>query len=163
LPSQQKAVLEWLEANGALYEVEEHPPVYTMEDMENLGITQRGTGCKNLFLRDAKGRRHILVTLRGDKRADLAAIAARLNATRLSFASADRLMRFLGLPTGAVSPLGVLNDSDAAVEVAFDRDLAGLERVGVHPNENTATVWLPFDDLRRLIEGHGNKVSLIEI
>lgn len=75
-----------------------------------------------------------------------------LGTSKLSFASEDRLMRYLGLTKGAVTPLGILNDHDHAVEVVLDRDLEKHPRLGVHPCVNTATVWLAFSDLRRLIE-----------
>lgn len=93
-------------------------------------------------------------------------ISRRAGATRnerLSFASEDRLKRFLGLEKGAVTPLGILNDEARAVEVLFDRDLAGLPSLGVHPNRNTATVFLAFSDLESLIRSHGNSVSFVAI
>lgn len=64
---------------------------------------------------------------------------------------------------GAVTPLGILNDEARAVEVLFDRDLAGLPSLGVHPNRNTATVFLTFSDLESLIRSHGNSVSFVAI
>ena len=89
---------------------------------------------------------------------DLKALRRRLGTSALSFASEDRLKRLLGLEKGAVTPLGILNDEARAVEVLFDRDLAGLPALGVHPNRNTATVFLPLADLESLIRSHGNAV-----
>lgn len=68
-------------------------------------------------------------------------------------------MERLGLIPGAVTPLGVLNDETRSVKAFLDRDFLqepGL--VGVHPNENTATVWLKTEDLIRIIREHGNEV-----
>ena len=144
--SDRSAALARLDALGVAYELTEHPAVFTIDEMEQLGLTGGGTVCKNLFLRDAKGRRHFLVVIPGDCRADLKSIETQLGSTRLSFASAERLQRYLGLIGGEVTPLGIINDPDAAVEVVFDRSLEGNPRVGVHPNDNTATVWLAFDD-----------------
>ena len=145
------------------YELEEHPAVYTMEEMEALGVTGRGEVCKNLFLRDAKGKNHYLIVLPGGKRANLKAIAAKLGGSALSFASESRLMEHLGLEKGAVTPLGVVNDAAHGVAVIFDEDLRGAERVGVHPNDNTATLWLKFGDLQRLVESYGNEVRFIRL
>ena len=86
-----------------------------------------------------------------------------VTASALSFASEERLKRFLGLEKGAVTPLGVLNDEERAVEVVFDRELAGLPSLGVHPNRNTATVFLAFADLEALVRAHGNPVSLVDL
>ena len=67
----REEILNWLEGKGIAYELMEHPPVYTIEDMEQLGICLKGNVCKNLFLRDGKGKRHFLVMLARDKQADL--------------------------------------------------------------------------------------------
>lgn len=155
--------LALLDEMGIPFEVTEHEAVYTIDDMARLGLGEQGEVCKNLFLRDAKGKRHFLVVLAGEKRADLKALARQLGSTALSFASAERLQRYLGLSQGEVTPLGVWQDEARAVEVVFDRDLPGFSRLGVHPNTNTATVWLHFDDLRRLIETHGNPVTFVSV
>ena len=134
--SDRSAALARLDALGVAYELTEHPAVFTIEDMEQLGLTGSGTVCKNLFLRDAKGRRHFLVVIPGNCRADLKSIETQL---------------------------GIINDPDAAVEVVFDRSLEGNPRVGVHPNDNTATVWLAFDDLLRIVMDNGNTVHFITL
>ena len=67
----KQEVTQYLDQKGIAYDMMEHPPVYTIADMEELHITDQGNVCKNLFLRDAKGKRHFLVTLCKDKRADL--------------------------------------------------------------------------------------------
>ena len=159
----REQVFARLEELGIPYEVTEHPAVFTIEEMQQLGVTRKGTVCKNLFLRDAKGKRHFLVVLPGEKRADLGRIAELLGSSRLSFASAERLQNYLGLHQGEVTPMGVLNDTGAQVEVAFDRELIGNPRLGVHPNDNTATVWLSYDDVRRVVAENGNRIHEIAI
>lgn len=91
----------YLDGMGISYEVEEHAPVFTIDEMRELGI--KGSVCKNLFLRDAKGRQHFLVVLPGDRQADLGALAAALGSSKLSFASEERLMKHLGLTKGSVT------------------------------------------------------------
>lgn len=67
MPLYDKAkILAYLKQMGIPYQIKEHPPLFTMEEMEACGLTSRGDVCKNLFLRDNKGRRHFLVVLRGD-------------------------------------------------------------------------------------------------
>ena len=73
-------------------------------------------------------------------------------------------MKILGLAAGSVTPLGVLNDEERKVTVFLDRDFfdePGM--IGVHPNDNTATVWLKTEDLVRLIEDHGNRIHVVPI
>lgn len=147
-----------LDEKGIPYRRFDHPAAFTIDDMEAAGVCEHGNVCKNLFLRNGSGKRHFLVCAQKDRPVDLKQLGALLG-SRMSFASEERLMKHLGLTRGAVTPLGVLNDKNAEVEVVFDRSLAGEEALGVHPCENTATVFLRFEDLLRLINENGNPVT----
>jgi len=159
--TERQKTLQKLDEMNIVYEFKEHPAVYTIEEMDNLGISEDVV--KNLFLRDANGKRHFLVTLSKEKQADLRSIGAKLGSSRLSFASEDRLERYLKLTKGSVTPLGILNDAACDVEVVFDKDLTGKQRVGVHPNDNTATVWMSFDALHDIVKRNGNTIRFIEM
>ncbi len=161
MPLTKEEVCRLLDEKGIRYSSMEHEAVYTMDAMEAAGILSRGTVCKNLFLRDARGKNHYLVTVPGHRRTDLKALAARIGSTKLSFASEERLMKYLGLHQGSVSPLGILNDQDRAVTVVFDEALRGVPDIGIHPNDNTMTLWMAFSDLEQLIRDHGNPVLII--
>lgn len=161
--SAQEKVFEKLNELNIKYEVVNHPAVFTIEEMDDLKITEQGDVCKNLFLRDEKGKRHFLVVLDKDKKADLKDIQKQLGSTRLSFASAERLDKYLKLQKGEVTPLGVINDEEGSVEVVFDNDLIGKTKLGVHPNDNTATVWISFEDLKKVIDHNGNKIKYLNI
>lgn len=160
---QQQNVFEILDELKINYEVINHPAVYTIDEMDDLGITNQNNVCKNLFLRDYKGKRHFLVILDKDKQADLKKIREQLGTTALSFASEDRLKKYLQLGKGAVTPFGVINDTNCAVEVVFDKDLVGKEILGFHPNDNTATVWISFDDIKKVIEQNGNMITCVTV
>jgi Ala-tRNA(Pro) deacylase len=161
---QKKRVYEELIRLGVQYTVIEHPAAYTIEEIDSaLDASVSKWIAKNLFLRDASGKRHFLVVMDKDKTADLKEIRRQLHASNLSFASEERLMKYLGLTKGSVTPLGILNDRQQAVELVFDRDLSEREQIGVHPNDNTATVLLSFSDLERIIRTHGNPIHFIEL
>lgn len=147
-----------LDQKGISYKRIDHAPVFTIEDMEAAGVCQYGNVCKNLFLRNGSGKRHFLVCVQKDKTVDLKQLGALLG-SRMSFASEERLQKYLGLTPGAVTPLGILNDKNAEVEVVIDSDLADEPSLGVHPCENTATIFLNFADLKKLIEDHGNSIT----
>ena len=151
----------YLDGMGISYEVEEHAPVFTIDEMRELVI--KGSVCKNLFLRDAKGRQHFLVVLPGDRQADLGALAAALGSSKLSFASEERLMKHLGLTKGSVTPLAVIQDPDHTVQVLLDESLTGMDRLGVHPLVNTATLWISGADLLRFVRSCGNPVKIVSI
>lgn len=153
----------WLDVNGISYTMVRHTAVFTIDEMDQLGLADTGHICKNLFLRDAKGKRHFLVSVAGHKTVDLRALGEQLGGVRLSFASEARLADYLNLTKGAVTPLGMYYDKDAAVEFVFDADLIREGTVGVHPGENTATVYLEAEDLLRLIRANGNSVQVLPI
>lgn len=147
---------ETLERLGIPYREVEHEPAFTVEEMESLPFIRDIGYAKNLFLRDAKGRRHFLVVVRKDTTVNLDVLAGQIGSTRLSFASEKRLWDYLKLTKGSVSPLGILNDQSKSVEVILDERLKDADPFGVHPNINSATVILAFSDLVGIIRDHGN-------
>lgn len=151
MENEKQRVYDALNKLGIKYEVVEHEAVHTMEDMDRLGLPEKGTLCKNLFLRDAKGKRHFLVTADEKTKIDLKSLGRALGAGTLSFASEDRLEKYLGLKQGSVSPFGLMNDTDHAVEFFIDKSLSRCKSLGIHPLENTATVFLSFKDLDKFL------------
>lgn len=156
-------IFENLQTLGISYELVEHAPAFTMEEYNALGFNPDDEICKNLFLRDYKGKRHMLVVLKGSKHADLRLIQAEVESSKLSFASDERLAKYLDVKKGSVSPLGLINDTAGAVEVYFDQDLQDAPRLGFHPNDNTATIFLSFADVLRYIESTGHTIRFIQV
>ncbi|HAT4374209.1 TPA: prolyl-tRNA synthetase associated domain-containing protein [Clostridioides difficile] len=161
--NQQQEVYKKLDELRIPYEAVNHPPVYTIEEMEELKTLHMEFVVKNLFLRDAKGKEHFLVVLGKDKKADLKDIRQQIDSKPLSFASEERLQKYLKLTKGAVTPFGILNDKEAVVKVVFDKDLLKMDKIGIHPNDNTATVFLKFEDMKKLIEENGNEIYYVEV
>jgi len=159
----EQKVYEILDSLGISYVRHEHPPVFTVEEAVQHweGIT--GAHCKNLFLRNKKGNRHYLLIIEHTKRADLRTLTQQLGEDRLSFASAERLMRYLGLEEGAVSPFGLPNDGQKEVQVVIDKDLKSVGRINFHPNVNTVTVGIGFSDFEKFLEYCGNPVRYLSI
>jgi Ala-tRNA(Pro) deacylase len=148
---------------GIAYERVTHPPVATVEEAEPHWAGIDAAHCKNLFLRNQKGNRHYLVIIAHTKRADLRAVAGQIGDGKLSFASPERLMTYLGLTPGSVSPFGLINDCDHHVRVFIDRDLKQAARITFHPNVNTATLVLAYADFERFLADCGNPVSYITV
>ena len=157
----KQEVKAFLEEKNIPFEWIEHKAVYTIEDMEELGLEDMNETAKNLFLRDQKGKRHFLVVIRADKQANLKELGEKLGVGKLSFASEERLEKYLGLKKGAVTPLGILNDENCVVEVFFDEDFIGMDKIGVHPNDNTASVYLKTEDVLNIIREHGNALEIV--
>lgn len=152
-----------LDSRGIKYEIATHVPVYTIEEMDALNLSFSESVVKNLFLRDYKGREHFLVVLRKDKNADLKKLKGIIGSTPLSFASEDRLKKYLGLSKGEVTPFGVLNDESHSVRVLIDKDVVADGKLAIHPNDNRATVLIGISDLIDLIQECGNEVRTIEL
>ena len=163
--TQQEKVYEALDKLGIEYKVIHHEEVHTIEEMDALGIFTDGEVCKNLFLRNANGKTHYVVSMLKDKHPDIQKdIRTQLGCSRLSFGSDERLMKHMGLTPGAVGPFGILNDDDADVNVVLDSELKTVDGyIGFHPNDNTAFLWLKFDDLIKFIKSRGNDIYYINI
>ncbi len=159
----RKGVLDYLSAMNISYEIIDHPAVYTIEEMDSLSFDTNNQVVKNLFVRDSKKKRYFLISVQKDKRVDLKELRTKLNSRPLSFASEDGLYEILGLDKGSVTPLGILNDTDCRVELVLDRDIRDFHRMGIHPNDNTATIWIKPKDLEAVIKNHGNVFSYVEI
>ena len=157
------AVYAALDALGISYERHEHPAVFTADDASKFWDPIPGVQCKNLFLRNKKGDRHYLVVVEINKRVDLKDLVRTVADDRLSFGSAERLMAELGLTPGSVSPFGLINDADGSVRVLIDRELKGAGRLIFHPNINTASVVVSWNDLERFLATRANRVSVIAL
>ena len=136
----------FLKEKNIAYSLVEHKPVYTMEEMEAAGIPHPENIPKNLFLRDDKKRNYYLVTIKGERKIDLKNFQKTYGTRRLSFASEEDLMSILHLQKGSVTPFGLLNDEEKKVTFYLDQALAS-ETIGIHPLENTATLWVKAEDL----------------
>ncbi len=152
-----------LQEKGIAYRWADHEAAYTIEDMEKMGLDADAAVAKNLFLRDQKGKKHYLVVVEGEKQVDLRAFGEAYGLGKLSFASEERLGKYLGLTKGAVTPFGILNDENQEVGVYFDRDLEHVPELGVHPNDNSATVYLSMEDLMGILSELGNAIAFVEI
>ena len=157
----KQKIYDFLYSPNIPFEITEHKAVYNMAGLAEIPLPHPEADAKNLFVRDDKRRSYYLLTVFGEKRVDLKAFRREHGTRPLTFASAEDLEALLGLYPGAVTPLGLLNDAACRVKLFIDRDLAdGL--VGVHPNDNTATIWLRTADLIRIVREHGNEVELAE-
>ena len=158
-----EAVDQRLQQLGIPYERHDHPPVFTVDEAVQHWAGIEATHCKNLFVRNKKGSRHYLIVAEHTKPVRLDAVVAQLGDDRLSFASPDRLQRYLGLTPGSVSPFGLINDAKHEVIVVIDADLRQAARVGFHPNVNTSTTVISLADFERFLASTGNVVRWIRI
>ncbi len=139
----------------------EHPPVPTVEDASRYWADIDAAHCKNLFFRNHKGNRHYLVIFHYQKQLNIRFLEQRLKQGKLTFASAERMQKFLGLQPGSVSVFGVVNDPQKHVYLFIDRTLLNYERISFHPNLNTASLVISINDLKRFLAHTGNGFEFV--
>lgn len=160
----KQEIYEFLKNKKITYELIEHKAVFNMDELSNLNLPYPEYDAKNLFVRDDKKRNYYLITVKSYKKVDLKLFSKQNNTKRLSFASSEDLMSILNLSPGSVTPLGLLNDKDLKVSFYLDKEfLENKKIIGVHPNENTATVYLNVEDLLNIIKEHGNEVNVADL
>ncbi|MBU1046538.1 prolyl-tRNA synthetase associated domain-containing protein [Patescibacteria group bacterium] len=145
------------------YEKYEHKAVINVmeadEVYDNLGFNfQR---CKNLFLRNVKGKKHFLFVTDAHKEMSLQELGDFLE-EKLSFASPDRLKKYLDSERGRVSLLNLINDKDTQVILILDKSIVEAEKVGFHPDSNEVTLVLNKEGIQKFIESMGNEVIIYE-
>ena len=139
----------------------EHPPVFTVSDVDKANIDIPAKHTKNLFLRNKKKTKYYLVVLPAHKKFNLKEFAITIDDKHLSFASAEKLEHYLGLKPGSVSPFGLINDLDKEVIVYVDKSLVKGGQVAFHPNKNDATMVINSGDFEKFLKVVGNKYELI--
>jgi Ala-tRNA(Pro) deacylase len=140
-------VCQYLDGHGIPYECLRHSAAYTMEECAAVEARLGVPICKNLFLCNRQQTQFYLLMLPGDKVFKTKYLSSQLGCARLSFASEDHMVSLLGIHPGAVSPMGLMNDTEHKVKLVIDHDLLNDEAIGCHPCVNTATLRLTLCNL----------------
>ncbi len=138
----------------------EHEAVYTVEEAKAVRGDLEGCHTKNLFVRNKKEAMW-LVTCLADRTVDLRWLGEHIGGGRLSFGSARRLMKYLGITPGAVSPFAVVNDTERKVRVVLDREVLKREPINFHPLDNRLTVTIGAQDFLRFLEAERHSPQII--
>ena len=160
-PATPDMLLEFLDRLEIAHHTLDHLPVYTVAEAKTIRGKLPGSHSKNLFLRNKKGRMW-LVTCEENRHIDLKQLAKRLNANRFSFASPERLMIYLGVEPGAVTPFALINDETQAVRFVIDRALLGVQPSNFHPLVNTKTTTIVANDLLTFVRACGHEPAIID-
>jgi len=156
-------VTKYLDERDIAYKLFTHPPVDTVEAAQQHCSHIPGLHCKNLFFRDPKGRNHLLVVLPNTKPLDIKYLGQITGYGRLSFASERRMMKYLGLEPGSVSPFGLINDRQSEVVVFLDEEVCNAPLVTFHPNDNRATLLMEKEMFDRFLTSVRNRIEVIRI
>ncbi len=145
------------------YDYYEHPAVPTVEEAARYWKDLDATHCKNLFFRNHKGNRHYLVILDHRRELNIRDLEQRLKQGKLTFASPKRLMKYLGLTPGSVTPFGLISDTGRHVHLFLDKQLQHSEHISFHPCINTASLVIAYNDFLRFLEHQGNTWEYVEM
>ena len=156
-------IYEKLEALNIDFEYHEHEPIPTIEAalIHKKGID--ATHCKNIFLRNHKGKKHYFVAIEQSKAVNIRQLELLLKEGKLSFASEKRLDKYLGVKPGAVSPLGLVYDTDQNTKVFIDSELKAAEKLSFHPNVSDASLVVSTNDLLKYLKNLGIAYEFIDL
>lgn len=169
----QEIVLEYLRSHNIPFECYNHPEGKTIEEAKRWWREDGSVHCKNLFFRNHKGNKHYLVCFDCDHDLAIHDLEARLKASlvsqglpscgKLSFASPERMLKYLGLEPGSVSPFGLINDQEHHVHLFLDENLRQATSLSFHPNDCRGTVVISNDAFARYLEEVGNTYEYITL
>jgi Ala-tRNA(Pro) deacylase len=145
------------------FEYHEHPPLATIEDAKIHWENYNSGRCKNIFFRNHKGDQHYLVILEHLRQLNIKDLEKRLKQGKLTFASDERLKKYLGVLPGSVSPFGLINDSEKHVHLFIDEKLNEFDRLTFHPNINTASLVISKSDFLKFLDFMGNTYEFIRL
>lgn len=171
--TREETVLTYLREHDIPFTCYNHPEGKTIEEAKRWWKDDGSVHCKNIFMRNHKGNRHYLICFHCDHDLDIHDLEARLKASltsqglpscgKLSFASPERMMRYLGLEPGSVSPFGLINDTDHHVHLFLDNNLKEAEALSFHPNDCRGTVVIKREDFERYLSIVGNEYEYLNL
>ncbi len=144
--SKKAQVYDYLKQMKIEYKKVKHTPVFTIDEAKALGEVIEGQQCKNLFLKNKKGREHYLVIMPENLEFNIKEFKEKFSLTNPSFASKERLYKYLGVSPGSVSVFGLLNDTNKEVKVFVSKAFNKKEAITFHPNSNDETLAISYND-----------------
>ena len=149
--AKEQRVYEFMDGIGIEYGRVDHQEANTMEICAEIDKVLGCKICKNLFLCNRQQTQFYLLMIDHSKIFKTKDITGQLGCSRLSFASAEHMEKFLDITPGSVSVLGLMNDKDKTVRLAIDHSVLDEEFVGCHPCINTSSLKIKVCDLMEKI------------
>ena len=162
MPATPQDLFAFLDRLGVRHTTVSHPPLFTVADSQSLRGQIPGGHTKNLFLKDKPGAL-FLVVADEDARIDLKSIHSRIGARRVSFGSAELLLRHLGVLPGSVTPFAAINDAASAVSVVLDAAMMQHATLNFHPLINTMTTSIAARDLAVFLKATGHEPRILPV
>ena len=163
MPKTSDELIAFLDGLDIANQTIEHPPLFTVEDSQNLRGEIEGGHTKNLFVKDKKSRLFLLV-LGEETVVDLKRVHEKIGGQgRVSFGSAELLEEVWGVKPGSVTPFGAINDVEGRVTVVLDAEMMKHERLNFHPRVNTRTTGLASADLVKFLRAANHDPLIVSL
>ena len=157
-------VYDFLDSLGVAYQRIDHEAAMTMEACEEIDQMLGATICKNLLLSNRQETQFYILLLPGDKVFKTKDLSAQIGSSRLSFAKAEYMEKYLDITPGSLSVLGLMNDKDKMVRLLIDEDVLTGEYIGCHPCINTSSLRLRTKDLmEKIIPAMGHEPTIVRL
>lgn len=162
--AKENRVYAFMEEHNIPIEGVDHDEAQTMEICRMIESSLGADICKNLFLCNAQATAFYLLLMPGKKAFKTKFLSKQINSSRLSFANAENMEKYLDILPGSVSIMGLINDKEKAVKLLIDKDLLALPAVGVHPCVNTTTLKISIKDLtEKLIPALDRELTIVDL
>ena len=156
----EASLKQWLADHNINYVLHTHPAVFTVPEAKEHCYHIPGAHCKNLFLKNKRSGQLFLVTIPHDKRLDLNQFRRSIGAPKIRFAEPEVLSEALGIAPGAVSPIGLVNDTNDKVIFMVDEQIWNADEICCHPNINTETLQISGKAFQKLIKATGTSMEI---
>lgn len=160
--TEEEIVFDFLDKHQIAYECYHHPAAATIAEAMQYWKNDGSVHCKNLFFRNHKGNRHYMVCFPSNMELPIHDLERKLHQGKLSFASPERMMKYLALKPGSVSPFGLINDTENHVHLFLDKSLQTASLLSFHPNDCRATVVIARDEFDKYLRVIGNTYEYID-
>jgi len=160
----ETAVYDLLDSLGIAYERTDHEEANTMEACNEIDRVLEVVICKNLFLCNRQQTKFYLLMMPGDKVFKTKDLSSQVGSSRLSFADAAHMEEYLHIRPGAVSVMGLMNDTKGHVQLLMDEEVAQGEYLGCHPCVSTSSLKIKTSDvMEKFLPAVGHAPRLVRL
>ena len=147
----ENKIYDFLDNLGIEYKTLKHPEAFTMEECQKVRDNINAPVAKNLFLTNKQQTKFYLLLMPANKAFKTKYLSSQINSARLSFATPEHMMQFLGVSPGSVTPLGLIKDTELSVNLLIDSDLKKENTFACHAGINSASVMMSFSDFINIV------------
>lgn len=157
-----KKLKSYLDKHKINYIIHKHKAVFTVEESRELKKKIPGMHCKTLFLKGSNGK-YYLIGMPANKRLDSKILRKHLNVKKIRFGTPEELKKEVNLIPGSVSIFGMIYSKSNRVKLLIDKEIWEAESSGFHPNENTSTLEVKHEDLKKFYDSLDCEKEIVEL